>query len=151
MIIKKLNRENAIILCGHGSRDSDYKNDMLDLKIKLEKIAISSQDLAAIPTIQPTAENVQETIKIKVKVIKISFMTNPVNIQPNKQTTIPLIKPLKAPPTIYPTASSNPDKGVIKISSINFRNLAWTILDDEFWYAWFITAIIINPGMIKSI
>ena len=37
MIIKKLNKENAIILCGHGSRDSDYKNDMLDLKIKLEK------------------------------------------------------------------------------------------------------------------
>ena len=37
MIIKKLNKENAIILCGHGSRDSDYKNEMLDLKIKLEK------------------------------------------------------------------------------------------------------------------
>ena len=36
MIIKKLNKENAIILCGHGSRDSDYKNEMLGLKIKLE-------------------------------------------------------------------------------------------------------------------
>ena len=37
MIIKKLNKENAIILCGHGSRDSDYKNEMLRLKIKLEE------------------------------------------------------------------------------------------------------------------
>ncbi len=37
MIIKKLNKENAIILCGHGSRDSDYKNEILDLKIKLEE------------------------------------------------------------------------------------------------------------------
>ena len=37
MIIKKLNKENAIILCGHGSRDSDYKNEMLGLKIKLEE------------------------------------------------------------------------------------------------------------------
>ena len=37
MIIKKLNKENAIILCGHGSRDSDYKSEMLDLKIKLEE------------------------------------------------------------------------------------------------------------------
>ena len=35
MIIKKLNKENAIILCGHGSRDSDYKNGMLGLKKKL--------------------------------------------------------------------------------------------------------------------
>ena len=37
MIIKKLNKSNAIVLCGHGSRDSDYKSEMLDLKIKLEK------------------------------------------------------------------------------------------------------------------
>ena len=37
MIIKKLNKENAIILCGHGSRDSDYKNGMLGLKKKLEE------------------------------------------------------------------------------------------------------------------
>ena len=37
MIIKTLNKENAIILCGHGSRDSDYKNGMLGLKKKLEK------------------------------------------------------------------------------------------------------------------
>ena len=37
MIIKKLNRENAIILCGHGSRDSNYKDEMLGLKIKLEE------------------------------------------------------------------------------------------------------------------
>ena len=37
MIIKKLNKENAIILCGHGSRDSDYIKEMLGLKIKLEK------------------------------------------------------------------------------------------------------------------
>ena len=39
MIIKKLNKENAIILCGHGSRDSDYKSEMLCLKIKLEEIS----------------------------------------------------------------------------------------------------------------
>ena len=37
MIIKKFNKENAIILCGHGSRDSDYKNGMLSLKKKLEE------------------------------------------------------------------------------------------------------------------
>ena len=37
MIIRKLNKENAIILCGHGSRDSDYIKEMLGLKIKLEK------------------------------------------------------------------------------------------------------------------
>ena len=37
MIIKKLNKENAIILCGHGSRDSDYKNEMLDLKDKIRR------------------------------------------------------------------------------------------------------------------
>ena len=37
MIIKKLNKENAIILCGHGSRDSNYKDEMLGLKIKLEE------------------------------------------------------------------------------------------------------------------
>ena len=37
MIIKTLNKENAIILCGHGSRDSDYKNGMLGLRKKLEK------------------------------------------------------------------------------------------------------------------
>ena len=37
MIIKKLNKDNAIILCGHGSKDSDYKNEILGLKIKLEK------------------------------------------------------------------------------------------------------------------
>ena len=37
MIIKKLNKEKAIILCGHGSRDSDYKSEMLCLKIKLEE------------------------------------------------------------------------------------------------------------------
>ena len=37
MIIKKINKENAIILCGHGSRDSDYKNEILSLKIKLEE------------------------------------------------------------------------------------------------------------------
>ena len=37
MIIKKLNKENAIILCGHGSKDSDYKNEILGLKIKLEE------------------------------------------------------------------------------------------------------------------
>ena len=37
MIIKKLNKEHAIILCGHGSRDSDYKREILSLKIKLEE------------------------------------------------------------------------------------------------------------------
>ncbi len=37
MIIKELNKENAVILCGHGSRDSDYKNEMLCLKTKLEE------------------------------------------------------------------------------------------------------------------
>ena len=37
MIIKNLNKENAIVLCGHGSRDSDYKNEILSLKIKLEE------------------------------------------------------------------------------------------------------------------
>ena len=37
MIIKKLNKENAIILCGHGSRDSDYKNEILSFKMKLEE------------------------------------------------------------------------------------------------------------------
>ncbi len=37
MIIKKLSKENAIILCGHGSRDSDYKKEMLSLKNKLEE------------------------------------------------------------------------------------------------------------------
>lgn len=37
MIIKKLNNEHAIILCGHGSRDFDYMNEMLNLKKKLEE------------------------------------------------------------------------------------------------------------------
>ena len=37
MIIKKLNNEYAIILCGHGSRDSDHQHEMLNLKIKLEE------------------------------------------------------------------------------------------------------------------
>ena len=37
MIIKKINKENAIILCGHGSRDSDYKNEILSFKMKLEE------------------------------------------------------------------------------------------------------------------
>ena len=37
MITKKLNKENAIILCGHGSRDSDYKNEILSFKMKLEE------------------------------------------------------------------------------------------------------------------
>ena len=37
MIIKKLNREHAIILCGHGSRDSDYQHEMNNLKMKLKQ------------------------------------------------------------------------------------------------------------------
>ena len=38
MIIKKLNfNEGAIILCGHGSRDSDYEKGMLNLKLKLKE------------------------------------------------------------------------------------------------------------------
>ena len=34
---KKLNKENAIILCGHGSRDSDYKNEMLRFEDKIRR------------------------------------------------------------------------------------------------------------------
>ncbi len=37
MIIKKSNKEYAIILCGHGSRDFDYQNEMYNLKMKLEQ------------------------------------------------------------------------------------------------------------------
>ena len=37
MIIKKLNSEHAIILCGHGSRDLDYKKELLNLGIKLQQ------------------------------------------------------------------------------------------------------------------
>ena len=37
MIIKKLNKEHVIILCGHGSRDSDYQHEMNNLKMKLKQ------------------------------------------------------------------------------------------------------------------
>lgn len=36
MITKKLDKEHAMILCGHGSRDIDYMNEMVNLKKKLE-------------------------------------------------------------------------------------------------------------------
>ena len=35
--MKKVNNEYAIILCGHGSRDSDHQDEMLNLKTKLEE------------------------------------------------------------------------------------------------------------------
>ena len=67
MIIKKLNKENAIILCGHGSRDSDYKNEMLDLKIKLEKNIQHDVFNCFIEINEPSIEDCLEEIIYKYK------------------------------------------------------------------------------------
>ena len=37
MITKEQNKKNALILCGHGSRDESYLNDFFSLKNRLEK------------------------------------------------------------------------------------------------------------------
>ena len=67
MIIKKLNKENAIILCGHGSRDSDYKNEMLGLKIKLEEYLQFDVFNCFIEINEPSIEDCVDEIIFKYK------------------------------------------------------------------------------------
>ena len=67
MIIKKLNKENAIILCGHGSKDSDYKNEILGLKIKLEKNIRYDVFNCFIEINKPSIEDCLEEIIYKYK------------------------------------------------------------------------------------
>ncbi len=69
MIIKKLNKENAIILCGHGSKDSDYKNEILGLKIKLEKNIRYDVLNCFIEINKPSIEDCLEEIIYKYKKI----------------------------------------------------------------------------------
>ena len=69
MIIKKLNKENAIILCGHGSKDSDYKNEILGLKIKLEKNIRYDVFNCFIEINKPSIEDCLEEIIYKYKKI----------------------------------------------------------------------------------
>ena len=67
MIIKKLNKENAIILCGHGSRDSNYKSEMLGLKIKLEEYLKFDVFNCFIEINEPSIEDRVEEIIFKYK------------------------------------------------------------------------------------
>ena len=67
MIIKKLNKENAIILCGHGSRDSDYKNGMLGLKKKLVEHIQYDVFNCFIEINEPSIEDCLEEIIYKYK------------------------------------------------------------------------------------
>ena len=67
MIIKKLNKENAIILCGHGSRDSNYKSEMLGLKIKLEEYLKFDVFNCFIEINEPSIEDCVDEIIFKYK------------------------------------------------------------------------------------
>ena len=67
MIIKKSNKESAIILCGHGSRDSNYKNEMYSLNSKLKNKFHYDVFNCFIEINEPSIENCVDEIIYKYK------------------------------------------------------------------------------------
>ena len=92
MITKEQNKKNALILCGHGSRDKSYLNDFFSLKNRLKKkFQLISIYHCFIEINEPSIENCIE--KIERNYEKIFFF--PLLIFEGKHLIVDIKKKIK--------------------------------------------------------